>query len=72
MLGGCIKVRFGVAFFISVSASKFRSSSTSLACGVPQGSILGPLLFLLYTLSKLQITRRCLDSIKSQMDDNFL
>lgn len=35
----------------SVAASKFRSFSTSLAYGVPQVSILGPLWFLLSALS---------------------
>lgn len=44
---------------ISVSVGKFSSRSVPLECGVPQGSILGPLLSLLYMLLLGAIFKRC-------------
>lgn len=45
---GCISVSFWVVLIIPVATPKF--SSTSLVYGVPQASVLGPLLSLLHLL----------------------
>ena len=53
----------------SVTVNKSSSSSCSLTIGVPQGSILGPLLFILYTKDLEQLVKSYGLSVHLYADD---
>ena len=48
------------------------STETGVVCGVPQGSVLGPILFLLYCADIVNIAERCGVSVHSYADDTQL
>jgi len=56
----------------TVSFAGDVSTKSVITCGVPQGSVLGPILFLLYTADFTNITLRCGLDVHSHADDTHL
>lgn len=56
----------------AVSIAGEVSSRSFLSCGVPQGSVLGPVLFLIYCADVITIARRCGLRVHSYVDDSQL
>ena len=55
-----------------VSFAGGHSCSSSVTCGVPQGSVLGPVIFVLYTADVITIARRHDIGVHSYADDTQL
>uniref|UniRef100_A0A8C5GRC9 Reverse transcriptase domain-containing protein n=1 Tax=Gouania willdenowi TaxID=441366 RepID=A0A8C5GRC9_GOUWI len=58
------------SYFVSIG--NFESDRLPMSCGVPQGSVLGPLLFNLYMLPLGQILQNCKVDYQSYADDTQL
>jgi len=56
----------------SVDIAGEQSTRSILTCGVPQGSVLGPVLFLLYCADVIAIAKRCGLEVHSYADDTQL
>ena len=73
----CLPIEYVIIIIIItiiiINAVNGRLSNTfPLAQEVPQGSLLGPLLFTVYTSELLEIVRRHLPSVPSYADDTQL
>ena len=56
----------------TVSFAGDVSTQSVVTCGVPQGSVLGPIIFLLYTADVTNIALRCGLNVHSYADDTHL
>ena len=69
----CLPIEYVIIIIIIINAVNGRLSNTfPLAQEVPQGSLLGPLLFTEYTSELVEIVRRHLPSVTSYADDRQL
>ena len=58
--------------FQYVTYNGFKSSNSEIKCGVPQGSILGPLLFLLYVNDLTSVSEACFPILFADDSNTFI